>query len=162
MHCSLPGYRTIVSTFWGDSLLRSLKTTPISGKTLSRSQKAQALVGALGEFRGILGAALGIQKLFLGIRSSTLGMTSHDLSYTKTTILGATPGAIPRTGGNPHERFSFAPAFLEHFFKSWGGPRASDLLHYTEKVRPVPCRVRTCPEIPGYLLVIHPGSLDGP
>ena len=34
-------------------------------------------------------------------------------------ILGATPGAypgaIPSIDGNPHERFSFAPTFLEHF-----------------------------------------------
>ena len=37
-----------------------------------------------------------------------------------------TPGAIPGVDGNPHERFSFAPAFLERFFKNWGGPRASE------------------------------------
>ena len=42
-----------------------------------------------------------------------LGMGSHDLSNTKTKILGATPGAIPGIDGNPHERFSFAPAPLQ-------------------------------------------------
>ena len=31
------------------------------------------------------------------------------------TILGATPRAIPGNDGNPHERFSFAPAFSELF-----------------------------------------------
>ena len=45
-------------------------------------------------------------------------MASHDLSNTKTTILGATPGAIPGIDGNLLERFSFAPAFSEVFFFS--------------------------------------------
>ena len=49
----------------------------------------------------------------LVLRNSILGMASHDLSNTKTTILGATPGAVPGVAGNPHERFSFAPAFFE-------------------------------------------------
>ena len=47
-------------------------------------------------------------------------MASHDLSNTKTIILGATSGAIPGTDGNPRERFSFAPAFSEHFFSRIG------------------------------------------
>ena len=96
--------------------IRSLGTTPISGK-LSRSERA--ILGALGEFRGILGAAL-------GIGNSILGMASHDLINTKPTILGATLGAIPGIVANPPERFSFAPAFSERFFKNWGGPRAPD------------------------------------
>ena len=54
-------------------------------------------------------------------------MASHDLSNTKTTILGAAPGAIPGIDGNLLERFSFAPAFSERFFKNWGGPRAKEL-----------------------------------
>ena len=91
-----------------------------------RSRSEKAILGALGEFRGILGAALGIRNSILGIQNSILGMTSHDLSNTKTKILGATPGAIPGIDGNPHERFSFAPAFSERFFKNWGGPRAPD------------------------------------
>ena len=33
-----------------------------------RSRSEKAILGALGEFRGILEAALGIQKLILGIR----------------------------------------------------------------------------------------------
>ena len=33
-----------------------------------RSRSEKAILGALGEFRGILGAALGIQKLTLGMR----------------------------------------------------------------------------------------------
>ena len=64
-----------------------------------RSRSEKAILGALGEFRGILGAAL-------GIRNSIFGMASHDLNNTKTTLLGASPGAIPRIDGNPHERFS--------------------------------------------------------
>ena len=51
-----------------------------------------------GEFQGILGAALGP---FLECKIP-LGMASHDLSNTKTTILGATPGAILRIVGYPH------------------------------------------------------------
>ena len=84
-----------------------------------RSRSEKAILGALGESRGILGAAL-------GVRNSILGMASHDSSNTKTTILGATPGAIPRIDGNPHERFSCAPPFSERFFENWGGPRAQE------------------------------------
>ena len=91
-----------------------------------RSRSEKAILGALGEFRGILGAALGIQNSILGIRNSILGMASHDLSNTKTTILGATPGAIPGIDGNTHEGFSFAPPFSERFFENWGGPRAQE------------------------------------
>ena len=87
----------------------------------------KAILGALGEFRGILGAALGIGNSILGIRNSILGMASHDLINTKPTILGATLGAIPGIAANPPERFSFAPAFSGRFFKNWGGPRAPEL-----------------------------------
>ena len=66
------------------------------------------------------------KKKLLGMRNPILGKVSHDLSNAKATILGATLGAIPRIGGNPHERFSFAPAFSERFFKNWGGPRAPE------------------------------------
>ena len=91
-----------------------------------RSRSEKAILGALGEFRGILGAALGIGNSILGIRNSILGMASHDLINTKPTILGATLGAIPRIAAHPPERFSFAPAFSERFFKNWGGPRAPE------------------------------------
>ena len=93
-----------------------------------RSRSERAILGALGEFRGILGAALGIGNSILGIRNSILGMASHDLINTKPTILGATLGAIPGIAANPPERFSFAPAFSERFFKNWGGPRAPEIL----------------------------------
>ena len=92
-----------------------------------RSRSDKAILGALGEFRGILGAALGMRNSILGIRNSILGMASRDLSNTKTAILGATPGAIPGIDGNPHEIFSFAHAFSEVFFKNWGGPRAPEI-----------------------------------
>ena len=55
-----------------------------------------------------------------------LGMASHDLKNVKTTILGATLGVIPGIAANPPERFSFAPAFSERFFKNWGDPCAPD------------------------------------
>ena len=55
-------------------------------------------------------------------------MASHDLINTKPTILGATLGAIPGIAANPHEIFTFDPAFSERFFRNWGGPRAQDLL----------------------------------
>ena len=67
-----------------------------------------------------------MRNSILGIRNSILGVASHDLRNTKTTILGATPGAIPGIDGNPHEIFSFGHAFSEHFFKSRGGPRAAE------------------------------------
>ena len=67
-----------------------------------RSRSEKALLGALGEFWGILGAALGIRDSILGVQNSILGTASHDLSNTKITILGATPGAIPGIHGNPH------------------------------------------------------------
>ena len=92
-----------------------------------RSRSEKAILGALGEFRGILGATLGIRNSILGIRNSILGIASHDLSNTKTTILGATPGAIPGSDGNPHEIFSFAPRFSERFFKLGWSPRARDM-----------------------------------
>ena len=92
-----------------------------------RSRSEKAILGALGAFRGILGATLGIRNSILGIRNSILGMASHDLSNTKTTIPGATPGAIPGIDGNPHEIFSFAPPFSELFFENWGGPRAQEI-----------------------------------
>ena len=60
------------------------------------------------------------------MQNSILGMASHELSNAKTTVLRATPGAILGINGNPHERFSFALAFLERFLKNWGGPRAQD------------------------------------
>ena len=82
-----------------------------------RSRSEKAILRALGAFRGVLGATLGIRNSILGIRNSILGMASHDLSNMKTTILGATPGAIPEIDGNPHEGFSFA---LGAFFENWG------------------------------------------
>ena len=86
------------------------------------SRSEQAILGALGEFRGIL---VGVQKLILGMRNPFLGMASPDLRNAKTRILGATPGVIPGIDGNPHERFEFARV-LGVFFKKWGGPRAAE------------------------------------
>ena len=92
-----------------------------------RSRSERAILGALGEFRGILGAALGIGNSILGIRNSILGMASHELINTKPTIrIGATLGAIPGIAANPHEIFTFDPAFSERFFRNWGGPRAPE------------------------------------
>ena len=79
-----------------------------------RSRSEKAILGALGKFRGILGAALGIQRPILGMRNSILGMASHHLSNTRTTILGATPGAILKDCHLPLHSRSF-------FFKNKGG-----------------------------------------
>ena len=54
------------------------------------------------------------------MRNPILGVASHDLTNTKTTILGATPGAIPGIVGHPHEIFSFAPSILGAFFSRIG------------------------------------------
>ena len=90
-----------------------------------RSRSEKAILGALGAFRGILGATLGIRNSILGVQNSILGIASHDLSNTKTTILGATPRAIPGIDGNPHEGSSFAPSILGAFFQELGwSPRA--------------------------------------
>ena len=54
------------------------------------------------------------------MRDPILRVASHDLSHAETTIVAATPGAIPGIGGNSHESFSFAPAFSERFFQELG------------------------------------------
>ena len=54
------------------------------------------------------------------MRNPMLGMESHDLCNAKTTILGATPGAIPGIDGNLHGSFSFAHAFSEGFLQALG------------------------------------------
>ena len=59
----------------------------------------------LWESWGILGAALGVQKIILGMRNPILGMASQDLSNVKTTVLRATPRAIPGVDGDPHEKY---------------------------------------------------------
>ena len=53
------GYRTLLSEAWGPPQFQE-----------KHSLGEKAILGALGEFRGILGAAL-------GIRNSILGMASH-------------------------------------------------------------------------------------
>ena len=57
-----------------EKIFRSLGTTPISRK---RSRSEKAILGALGEFRGIFGEALGAQKPILGMRNPILGMASQ-------------------------------------------------------------------------------------
>ena len=54
------------------------------------------------------------------------------LNNTKTTILGATPGAILGIDGHKHERFSFEPAFSGAVFQEWGGPRARIVVSISE------------------------------
>ena len=80
----------------------------------------KAILGAQGEFRAILGATLGVQKLIIGMRNPILGMVSHDLSNAKTTILGATLGAIPGIAANPPERFFSCPCILGAIFPRIG------------------------------------------
>ena len=61
------------------------------------------------------------------MRNAILGMASRDLSNTKTTILGATPGAIPRIDGTHMKDFHLPLRSRSLFFENWGGPRAQDL-----------------------------------
>ena len=81
-----------------EAKIRSLRTTPISGK---RSRREKAILGALGEFRGILGAALGIH----GIRNSILGMASHDLSNMKPQFSEQLPERFPELMGTHMKDF---------------------------------------------------------
>ena len=108
---SVPNIDTHKSEAWGPSQFWEKKKSSLSEK---------AIVGALGEFRGILGAALGIRNSIIGIRNSILGMAFHDLSNMKTISLGATPGAIPGIDGKP-----ICPCILGALFQELGwSPRA--------------------------------------
>ena len=49
------------------------------------------------------------QKVILGMRNLIFGMASQDLSKANATILGATPGVLLRTEGNPHEGMQLPP-----------------------------------------------------
>ena len=85
-------------------------------------------------------------------------MASHDLSNTKTAILGATPGAIPRIDENPHERFTFAPSFSERFFENWGGPRAQFSI-WIARFRPSKVRASHVWHVNSVVSSVLPGSL---
>ena len=85
-----------------------------------RSRSERAILGALGEFRGILGAALGIGNSILGIRNSILGMASHDLINTKPTILGATSRSDSRNCREPTRKIFVCPCILGEFFQELG------------------------------------------
>ena len=114
--------------------LRSEAWGPNFKKKSSWSEKA--ILGALGEFRGILGGALGVRKIILGTRNPILGVAYHDLSDAKTTILGATLGAIPGIAANPHERLSFAPCILGAFFQELGwSPHAREMKTKEQKFK---------------------------
>ena len=133
-------FRTNSLTYWGHIL--GVPTIGTTGRDKNRPKKKKiseaweppqfqekryrserAILGALGEFRGILGAALGIGNSILGIRNSILRMASHNLINTKSTILGATLAANPGIAMSPPERVSSSSAFAERFFKNWGGYR---------------------------------------
>ena len=92
-----------------------------------RSQSAKAILGALGAFWGILRAALGVQRIILGMRNPILGMASHDFCNAKTTILGATPGAIPGIHVGSHEGFHLPMRSRSFFSKIGVVPRAREI-----------------------------------
>ena len=60
------------------------------------------------------------------MRNPILGMASHDLSNTKTTILGATPGAIPGIDGNTHDQVQKKHA-KKFSIKNFGAPKTPPL-----------------------------------
>ena len=97
----------------GKLIARGLGANPISGKTLSEckghSRSSQRI-------SGYSRAVLGIQKVILGMRNSILGMASHDLSNTKTTIIGATPGEFMGT----HMKDLHSPLHSRSFFSRIG------------------------------------------
>ena len=64
-----------------------------------------------------------------GIHSEAWGppQFQEKRSRSEKAILGAL-GEFRDMLGAAHERFSFAPAFSESFFKSWGGPHAPVLM----------------------------------
>ena len=109
----------LLALFSTTEILRDLWTAPISGEMLSEKRRPFSELSE-SSGGGSLGAALRIQKQILGMRNSIPGMASHDLSNTNTTILAATPGAIPGLDGNTHERFAFVPTLSEHFFQELG------------------------------------------
>ena len=74
-----------------------------------------AILGALGEFRGMFRAKLGTQKMTLRMQKTILGwhLTSREVNNT---ILGTTPGTTPGINGNSQSGLSYAPSFSERSF----------------------------------------------
>ena len=130
-------------------MFRSLGTTPTSGKTLSEGK----------------GHSRSSQRVPGYSRSNSRNSKFHSWNtkfhsrngiprleqYEITTILGATPGAIPGIHGNPNDRFSFAPPFLGAFFRDLGwSPRTglmftSHCLRAQRMVYQYPCVPKQCP-----------------
>ena len=104
--------------------IRSLGNTPISGKNALGVKRPFV---ELSESSGVFSEQLSEFEIpFSEYEIPFSEYEIHNLRNTKTTILGATPGAIPGIDGNPHERFSFAHSFSERFFENWGGPRTEE------------------------------------
>ena len=88
------------------------------------SRNEKAILGALGEFRGILGAAPGIQWFSESeIPLSEWHFHSRNdisrLEQYETRNSRSNSRSDSRIWREPHGRFSFAPTFSERFFKNW-------------------------------------------
>ena len=84
-----------------------------------RSRSEKAILGALGEFRGILGATVGIRKPNLGMRNSILGMASHDLSNTKNHNCRSNPRSNSRNFRKLWKFFVDFSKIFRNFRKQW-------------------------------------------
>ena len=127
---------------------RILGTAPISGKTLSeREGHSRSSRRVPGYSRSnSRNSETDSRNAKFHSRNGILRLEQKE----KTTILGATSGAIRGVGGNPRERFSFGPAFSERFFMNWGGPRASDYcrLHNSWTSTSAGCPADSLPKFP--------------
>ena len=100
--------------------LRSLGTTPISGKTLLKGHSRSS-----GRVPGYSRSSSRNSET----DSRILGMASHDLSNTKTTILGATLGAIPGIDFNHMKDFHLTMHSRSIFSKIGVVPARQTLLN---------------------------------
>ena len=117
--------RQLLRSLLSDPLPEGLSATQNPGNHPKFRKNALGVERPFSELSESSGVFLA-EKAILGIRHHILEMATHNLSNTKATILGATPGAIPQIDRNPQERFSSAPAFSERVFKNWCGSPAPD------------------------------------
>ena len=103
---------------------RSQKPRDHSNFRKKRPQSEKAILGALGEFRGILGAALGIQKVILGMQNfhSRNGISRLEQPQLSEQL----PEPILELMGTHMKDFHLTLHSRSVFFKNWGGPHAPE------------------------------------
>ena len=105
-------------------LVRSLGTTPISGKMLSECKGHSRSPGRV---PGYSRSSSRSSENNSRSEKFILGMASHDLSSARTHNSRSNSRSNSWNCCEPTRKISFAPAFSERFFKNWGGPRAPEL-----------------------------------